>query len=138
MREDRGMTDDAALSRPTRWGIIGTGWIATSFVRDLALLDDAEVVAVGSRSPRGADAFADLHGIQGRHGTYAELAADPEVDVVYVATPHPGHHAAALLAIGEGKAVLGEKPFRLIAPEAGAAVAAGRSPGGFRRGARWT
>ena len=138
MRETRGMTDDAARSGPTRWGIIGTGWIATSFVRDLALLDDAEVVAVGSRRQAGADAFADLHGIRTRHATYAALAADPEVDVVYVATPHPGHHDAALLGIAEGKAVLVEKPFMLNAPEAEEVIAAARARGTFLMEAMWT
>ncbi len=123
---------------PTRWGIIGTGWIATAFVRDLALLADAEVVAVGSRSQEGADAFADLHGIRTRHATYADLAADPDVDVVYVATPHPGHHAAALLAIAAGKAVLVEKPFMLNAPEAEEVIAAARAQGTFLMEAMWT
>ena len=59
------------------------------FGDDLRQLADAEVVAVGSRSQSGADAFADRFGIPRRHGSYAELAGDPEVDVVYVAVPHP-------------------------------------------------
>ena len=138
MRETRAMTDDAARTGPIRWGIIGTGWIATSFVRDLALLPDAQVVAVGSRSQAGADSFGDLHGVPRRHASYAALVADPEVDVVYVATPHPGHHDATLLAIEAGKAALVEKPFMLNAREAEEVVAAARARGTFLMEAMWT
>lgn len=97
----------------TRWGILATGGIATSFVQDLRLLPDAEVVACGSRQPDTARAFADRHGIPRAHGTWTELANDPDVDVVYVATPHAFHHAATRLCLDAGKAVLCEKPFTL-------------------------
>ncbi len=123
---------------PIRWGVIGTGWIATTFVRDLALLADAKVAAVGSRRQESADAFADVHGIAKRHSSYADLVTDPEVDVVYVSTPHPAHHAAARLAIDAGKAVLVEKPFTLNANEAKDLVAAARHRGTFLMEAMWT
>ncbi len=126
------------MSDSIRWGIIGTGGIAAAFVRDLGLLEDAEVVAVGSRSQESADAFADEHGIAHRHPSYAALAADPDVDAVYVATPHPGHHDAAMLAIEAGKAVLVEKPFTMDAAEARSLVAAARSRGTFLMEAMWT
>ena len=78
--------------RPVRWGILGTGGIAGSFASDLRLTDSGVVVAVGSRSQASADRFADEFGIANRHASYEALVADPEVDVVYVATPHPMHH----------------------------------------------
>jgi predicted dehydrogenase len=131
--------DDHLAGRTrVRWGVVGTGRIATAFVGDLSLLPDAEVVAVGSRSQEGANAFAERHGIATRHAGYAALAADPEVDVVYVATPHPGHHDAAMLAIEAGKALLVEKPFTLNAAEAEEVVAAARARGTFVMEAMWT
>ena len=98
-----------------RWGIIGTGGIASTFAADLELTDSGTAVAVGSRSQETADAFADRFGIPNRHVSYEALVADPEVDVVYVATPHPMHHEDALLALRAGKPVLVEKPFTMNA-----------------------
>ncbi|MBS1165276.1 MAG: Gfo/Idh/MocA family oxidoreductase [Proteobacteria bacterium] len=100
-----------------RWGILATGWIADLFVQDL-LDNDMEVVAVGSRSIEKAVAFATKHGIPRSHGSYQALAADPEVDVVYIATPHPFHASAAELCMAEGKHVLVEKSFTLTGAEA--------------------
>jgi predicted dehydrogenase len=120
-----------------RWGIAGTGGIAAAFARDLALLPDAEIVAVGSRSQGAADAFADTFGIPHRHVGYEALAADPDVDAVYVAVPHTGHCEATLAAIAEGKAVLCEKPFSLNAAEAEQMVAAARAAGTFLMEAMW-
>ncbi|WP_370675037.1 Gfo/Idh/MocA family protein [Pleomorphomonas sp. PLEO] len=100
-----------------RWGILATGWIADLFVQDL-LDNEIEVTAVGSRSIEKAVAFATKHGIPRSHGSYEALAADPEVDVVYIATPHPFHASAAELCIAEGKHVLIEKSFTLTGAEA--------------------
>ncbi|CZT37206.1 Gfo/Idh/MocA family protein [Rhizobium sp. 9140] len=99
------------------WGILATGWIAELFTQDLI---DAglTVAAVGSRSPEKAAAFAQRFGISNAHGSYEDLVADPDVDIIYVATPHPQHVAAALLALDAGKHILIEKPFTLNAPEA--------------------
>jgi predicted dehydrogenase len=124
--------------RPVRFGVIGTGYIAAAFTRELALLDDATVTAVGSRSQASADRFGDEHGIGRRHASYAQLVTDPEVDVVYVATPHPGHHAAAMLAVEAGKAVLVEKPFTMDADETQTVVDAVRAKGVFLMEAMWT
>ena len=136
------MTFDRAQTRaddsPIRWGILGTGKIASRFANDLRQLGDAEVVAVGSRSQSGAEAFAERFGIAQRHGSYAELADDPEVDVVYVATPHPAHYEDAMLAIRAGKSVLVEKPFTLNAAQARDLVAAARASGVFLMEAMWT
>ena len=97
----------------TRWGILATGFIATRFVEDLRLLPDAEVAAVASRTPESARRFADRHGIARAYGSWAELAADDSLDVVYVATPHAAHHEAATTCLQAGRAVLVEKPFTL-------------------------
>ena len=120
-----------------RWGIAGTGGIASAFAADLALLPDAEIVAVGSRAQDSADAFADRFGIRNRHVGYAALAADPEVDAVYVAVPHTGHLEAALAAIEGGKAVLCEKPFALNAGETEEMIAAARARGTFLMEGMW-
>jgi predicted dehydrogenase len=124
--------------RPVRFGVVGTGGIASAFTTDLQLLDDAVVSAVGSRSQQTADAFGDRHDIGRRHASYAQLVADPDVDVVYVATPHPGHHDAAMLAVEAGKAVLVEKPFTMDADEATELVDAARAKGVFLMEAMWT
>lgn len=124
-------------SRPVRLGVIGAGGIAASMTRALDLLPDAEMVAVGSRTQAGADAFGDEHGVPRRHGSYESLATDPEVDVVYVATTHPSHHAAAMLAIEAGKALLVEKPFTMDAVEALDIVTAARERGTFVMEAMW-
>ncbi len=124
--------------QPVRWGILATGGIATSFVNDLRLLPDAEVLAVGSRTPEAAALFAQRHGIPRAYGSWAELAADPEVDVVYVATPHAAHYAATKLCLEAGKAVLCEKPFTLDLPTAQELVAIAERQGVFLMEGMWT
>jgi predicted dehydrogenase len=119
------------------WGIVGTGGIATSFATDLALMPDASLVAIGSRDQSTADEFGARFDVPHRHGSYAELVNDPDVDAVYVATPHPGHHDAALAAINAGKAVLIEKPFTMNANEASSLIDAARSRGVFLMEAMW-
>ena len=100
-----------------RWGILATGGIAHAFTNDLTL-NGFTVQAVGSRSQAAADEFAAEFGIPNAHGSYEALVADPEVDVVYVSTPHPLHAANARLVLDAGKHVLVEKPFTLNAREA--------------------
>jgi predicted dehydrogenase len=117
---------------------MGTGGIAGAFAADLSLTDSGTVAAVGSRSQASADAFADRHGIERRHASYEELAADPDIDAVYVATPHPMHHANALLALHAGKAVLVEKPFTMNADEARELVKVARDNNVFLMEAMWT
>ncbi len=126
------------MIEPLRWGLIGTGWIADSFATDLAFSVSGRAVAVGSRRLETANAFADRFEIPNRHGSYEELVADPEVDVVYVATPHPMHHPNTLLALGAGKPVLVEKPFTINAAEARELVAAARAAKLFLMEAMWT
>jgi predicted dehydrogenase len=107
--------DDVADS--LRWGILGTGGIATSFTTDL-VANGLTVVAVGSRTQEAADAFAATHGIPNAHGSYEALVADPEVDAIYVSTPHPFHYDNAKLVLNAGKHALVEKPFTLNARQA--------------------
>jgi predicted dehydrogenase len=120
-----------------RWGILGAGGIADTFVNDLATAG-ITVSAVGSRDADKARRFADDHGIATAHGSYDDLVADPEVDAVYVATPHVFHEQNALLAIRAGKHVLVEKPFTVTAAEAGRVLAAAREAGVVALEAMWT
>lgn len=103
---------------PLRWGVMGPGWIAHHFVAALGSQTRQEVVAVGSREFARAATFATEMGIPHAHGGYAALVADPDVDVVYVATPHRSHYACAALAIRAGKHVLVEKPLTVNAAQA--------------------
>jgi predicted dehydrogenase len=121
-----------------RWGVVGPGRIAESVLPDFAEVDGARVVAVASRSAERARAFADRHGIERAHGSYAAILADPDVDVLYVATPHPQHHAVALAALEAGKALLVEKSFTATLPGAQEVVDAARRTGVFVMEAMWT
>src|SRR6201991_4413980 len=123
---------------PVRWGVLGTGGIAHTFAEDLSLIDSGVVAAVGSRSQDTADRFADEFGIPARHPSYESLVADPTVDVVYVATPHPSHRDNAILALRAGKPVLVEKPFAMNAAEAAEIVAVAREEKLFAMEAMWT
>lgn len=100
-----------------RWGILATGGIAHAFARDLRLAG-LNLAAVGSRSQEKADAFASEFGIETAHGSYEALAADPNVDIVYVASPHGQHRADAGLVLEHGKHALIEKAFTLNEREA--------------------
>ena len=97
-----------------RWGILATGWIADLFVKDL-LLTGHSVTAVGSRSNESAKRFAKEFGIATAHGSYEALVTDPNVDIIYISTPHPHHVSAAKLALTAGKHILVEKPFTINA-----------------------
>jgi predicted dehydrogenase len=123
---------------PVRWGILGTGGIARAFVTDLQLSDTGIAVAVGSRSQESADRFAGPFGIDRRHVSYERLVADPDVDVIYVATPHPMHHDNAILALRAGKHVMVEKPFTMNGAEAREIVQVARERGLFAMEAMWT
>ncbi len=112
-------TLDPRSAPSLRWGVMGTGWIADKFVTALLKHSSQRVVAVGSRGGASARAFADRFGIRNAHGSYEDLVADPEVDVVYVATPHNVHRPSALLALEAGKHTLVEKPLALNAAQAG-------------------
>ena len=126
------------MIEPLNWGLIGTGRIAETFAADLRLTDSGRIAAVGSRQMDSANRFADRFDIPNRHASYEALVADPGVEVVYVATPHPLHHSGALLALRAGKSVLVEKPFTMNAGEAHELVATARADGLFLMEAMWT
>ena len=125
-------------SGTVRWGVVGPGRIARNVVRDFAEVEGAEAVAVASRSIERAQVFADEHQIPAAYGSYAEIVAADDVDVLYIATPHPQHHAIALAAIGAGKAVLVEKTFTATVAGAEEVVAAARRHSVFAMEAMWT
>ena len=100
-----------------RWGFLSAGGIATAVADDFRIAG-MTIQAVGARDLARANEFADKFGIPNRHQGYEALVNDPEVDVVYVSTPHPWHHQHALLALNAGKHVLLEKPFTINAREA--------------------
>jgi predicted dehydrogenase len=136
---DRGAGDTVAImtQKNVRWGILGTGGIASTFAADLPLVPGAELAAVGSRTSAAAAAFAERHGFARAHGSWAELAADPEVDVIYVATPHAFHFDAAMACLAGGKAVLCEKPMTLDLASSTRLVQEARDRGLFLMEAMW-
>ena len=100
-----------------RWGVLGAGGIARQQVSDMQQ-NGFDVAAVAARDLTNAQAFADERQLHKAYGSYEELAADPEIDAVYVATIHPAHLDAARIALEGGKHVLVEKPFTMDAAEA--------------------
>jgi predicted dehydrogenase len=118
------------------WGVLAPGKIARSFAEDLLLLPDAHVAAAGSRRLESAEAFTATYGGTA-HGSYAELVEDPDVDVVYVASPHAFHLEHVRLALAAGKPVLCEKPMALTAADATAMFAEAEERGLFLMEAMW-
>ncbi len=129
---------DPREAPPLRWGILGAGGIAGRFAREVPALSAQQVVAVGSRDLARAEAFAQTHALARAHGSYAGLVTDPEVDVVYVATPHSHHHAHAIQALEAGKPVLVEKAFTRNAAEAREVFAVAERQGLFAMEAMWS
>ena len=125
------------MERKLRWGILATGLIADLFATDLKA-KGLEISAVGSRSLEKAKGFAAHFGIPHAHGSYEELVQDPDVDIIYVATPHPDHARSALMALNAGKHVLVEKSFTLNAREAEAVAALARENNLVVMEAMWT
>ena len=115
------------MATPLNWGIIATGGIARAFAGGVAHSRRGRVVAVGSRSPESAEKFAHEFGIPRAHGSYEALLADPAVQAVYIATPHPQHAEWIIKAAHAGKHVLCEKPLSLSHAEAVPAVDACRA-----------
>src|SRR5262249_55929808 len=124
--------------QPVTWGIIGTGYIAHLFAADLAHVPDAGLVAIGSRSEEKARAFANQFAIPRHYGSYAELADDPSVRAVYIATPASVHKDNMLLCLNAGKAVLCEKPLTVNAREAEEVIDRARGRHIFLMEAMWT
>ncbi|WP_189221114.1 Gfo/Idh/MocA family protein [Saccharothrix coeruleofusca] len=121
-----------------RWGIVATGGIADVVTADLLRVAEAEVLAVSSRQLPRALEFAAKHGIPRAYGGTAELLADPDVEVVYVATPHAQHYEVTRAALEAGKHVLCEKPITLDLAGARDLVDLARERGLFLMEAMWT
>ena len=126
--------------KTVRWGILGTGRMASVVAREFQELrgDGIELVAVASRRLQSAQEFAERHGIRKSWGDYASLAGDPEVDAVYIATPHSLHHSNMLACLRGAKAVLCEKPFTINAREAAEVIDEARRSKLFVMEAMWT
>lgn len=131
-------TPDPLDAPSLRWGVMGTGWIVERFVTAVTRSTGQRFTAIGSRSGDRARAAAELLGVGRAHGSWAELVADPEVDVVYVATGHADHLAGALTALEAGKAVLVEKPLALDAAQGQRLADAARAAGVFCAEALWS
>ena len=121
-----------------RWGILGTGRIAHEFASGLRDTPDAETLAVGSRTEDSASKFAASLGIPRHYPSYAELVSDPDVDVVYVATPHPFHAENVTLCLEAGKHVLCEKPMTVNAVQAERLMGLAREENLFLMEGMWT
>jgi len=121
-----------------RWGILGTGNIACQFARGLRDAASAELVAVGSRSLEKSQAFGRDFGVAHCHGSYERLADDPDIDVVYISTPHAMHRENAILCLESGKAVLCEKPLAINRSQAAEMIQLARRKNLFLMEAMWT
>jgi dihydrodiol dehydrogenase / D-xylose 1-dehydrogenase (NADP) len=126
------------MKEKIRWGILGPGKIAHSFAKGLKSLPGAELAAVASRSAGRAAAFAKEFGIPKAYGSYQELADDPEIDIVYVATPHPAHAEFTLMCLEAGKAVICEKPLAVNEEQARTMAALAQKKDLFLTEAMWT
>jgi len=121
-----------------RWGVAGLGAMAAQMIGEFAHVPDARVVAVASRDADKAQRFADEHGVGRAHGSYADLFADADVDVVYIATPHPQHRDLAVAALDAGKAVLIEKSFAATVAGATEIIETARDRRLFAMEGMWT
>ena len=126
------------MDKIVNWGILGTGRIATKFVKGLGDAKGAHVPAVGSRAKDTAQDFGERFNIPHRYAGYEDLVNDPEIDIVYISSPHTLHYEHALLALKAGKAVLCEKPFTLNAPQALELVQESRQCNQFLMEGMWT
>ncbi len=121
-----------------RWGILGPGRIAHRFAQDLEVVEGARLVAVASRSSERARDFAQKYGAPASYDSDEALAADPDVDAIYIATPHRFHHAQARLCLEAGKPVLCEKPFTVNAGQATDLMQLAQARGLFLMEALWS
>ncbi|MCS5587201.1 MAG: Gfo/Idh/MocA family oxidoreductase [Porticoccaceae bacterium] len=125
-------------SHTIRWGIIGPGRIARSFANDIEYAPHASLHAVASRQLAGAQEFAEAFGVPRAYGSYAELFADPEVDAIYIATPHSHHKDQAIAALRAGKHVLCEKPATVTAADLEEVISVAKQERRYFMEAMWT
>jgi len=126
------------MNTPIRWGILATGTIAKNFAETASHMEDIRIAAVASRSLEKANAFADTYGIPNRHASINALANDPDVDIVYVATPHSCHYEDMKTLIAAGKHILCEKSFTTDSAQAKEIFALAKEKGVFVMEAFWT
>jgi predicted dehydrogenase len=121
-----------------RWGILAPGHISRGFVTGLKATENAELYAVAARSVEKADAFAREFGFIRSYGSFEELADDPEVNIIYVATPHHLHFTNTLMCLEKGKPVICEKPFTINSKQLIKLVSTAREKRIFLMEAMWT
>lgn len=126
------------MGRIIKWGILGLGKIADKFVSDLGLVEDALVLGVGSRDQAKAAAFAAAHRVERAYGSYEALVNDPDIDIVYIASPHSHHYEHAMLCLQHNKAVLCEKAFAINSRQAQAMIDLASAKNLFLMEALWT
>jgi predicted dehydrogenase len=126
------------MTEKIRWGIVSTGWMAQKFAEGLVALPEAEIVAVSSRTKESADKFAIQFQIPRRYTGIEEIANDKDVDIIYIATPHPMHKNETIICLNAGKAVLCEKPFAVNSKEVKEMIACAKKNKLFLMEAMWT
>jgi predicted dehydrogenase len=126
------------MTKQVRWGIVGAGHIANTFAADMRHVENAELAAVAARNQASANDFARRHGIDKHYQGYAALFADPDIDAVYVATPHTLHLPNASDALRAGKAVMCEKPITVSAAECQALLDVAAETNNYLLEAMWT
>jgi len=131
-------TPDPRSAPSLRWGVMGTGWIADKFVTSIQQHSSQHIAAVGSRSVESATGFGRRFGVDRAHGSYEGLVSDPDIDVVYIATPHNAHLRHTLLALEGGKHTVVEKPLALNAAQGQRIADVAASRGLFCMEAYWT
>ncbi len=120
------------------WGIIGLGKIANSFAKDLLTVEGCKLYAVASRSIEKAEEFSKTYNAIAHYGSYEELAKDPNVDVIYIATPHVKHYQDTIMCLNHQKAVLCEKPFAMNAKQVEEMISTAKANNCFLMEALWT
>ncbi len=120
------------------WAVLGPGRIANKLADSLKILPQAKLYAVGSRALERAQEFADRHGFEKAYGSYDELMNDPEIDIIYISTPHIGHAKYAIECLKHKKAVLCEKPFAMNSGLVKEMIAAAKENNQFLMEALWT
>ncbi len=125
------------MQKKYKWGVLAPGKMSAKFTRGLRLLENAELWAVGSRDRDRASRFADEFGFKKAYGSYQELAADPDVEVIYIASPHAFHLEHTMLCLRNKKAVICEKAFALNSQDAALMIEEARKQGVFLMEALW-
>ncbi len=126
------------MNQTIRWGILGCGKIARKFASDLQWVENAKLVAIAAREQLSADAFAKDFPVEYKHNSYKALAENPEVDVIYIATPHALHYEHVMLCLQHKKALLVEKAFAINYSQAKQMIDFAKSQQTFLMEAFWT